>query len=133
MTLNQHSGFNLIELLITVSIIGILISLTVPIYSGYRLYEERIEAETALVKLAGLLEDYFTNNHTYQNASFEKLGLSQFAANQHYHLLMSELSDDNFTIEAEPILNQDPHCGTLLLNALGEKGIKGKGTIAECW
>lgn len=125
-------GFTLIECLIVLVIIGILTAVSMPIYSIYIKNERRFEAEVALEQLAARLETYFTIHNTYQHATFENLNISSFASNHHYQLHITT-SDTDFTLEAIPDEGGDSICGTLTLNASGEKGINGNSSINDCW
>lgn len=125
-------GFSLIELLIIVSIVGILTTISLPLYSQHVVNERRTEAKTTLIQLAASLEEYDTIHHTYQGASLQVLNFPEIIAHDSYKLSIIDLSDSAFTIAAEPLSHHDT-CGTLTLNALGEKAISGTGQITDCW
>jgi type IV pilus assembly protein PilE len=60
-------GFSLIELMVTILIVGILTAIAVPSYSRYVLKSHRTDAKTALLDLASLEERYFSLNNAYTN------------------------------------------------------------------
>lgn len=126
-------GFSLIELLITMIIIGILMTLSLPLYSQYVVNEHRTEAKTTLMQLAASLEEYDTIHHTYQGASLQVLNYPEIIAHDSYQLTITDISDSAFTIAAEPLSNNKDACGTLTLNALGEKAISGNSQLTDCW
>ncbi len=63
----KQQGFSLIELMITVAIIGILAAVAIPTYIGYRLKAERSVAWSDLQALRLLEEQYYAENNAYTN------------------------------------------------------------------
>ncbi len=62
---NNTEGITLIELLVVVAIIGILVAIAVPVYTGYIRAAKRSEAKTNLQQLRLLLEQYYSENGSY--------------------------------------------------------------------
>ncbi|MWL88157.1 type IV pilin protein [Cupriavidus sp. SW-Y-13] len=58
-------GFTLIELMITVMIIGILAAVAIPQYQQFVTKARRAEAKSGLARVQGALERYFTVNNVY--------------------------------------------------------------------
>lgn len=134
-TFTRCLGLHLIELLITLFIIGILASISLPKYSHYLLAERRLEAEAMLSRLSVALEQYAIENNTYQTANLAALHFPVMIADGHYRLVIAALGANEYELRAEPVANQeeDKGCGTLTLNAYGEKGVTGSGKISDCW
>lgn len=66
-TNNKAMGFSLIELMITVAILGILSSIAVPSYMQYVRESKRTEAKTEMLRIAQLQESYYVQNLSYAN------------------------------------------------------------------
>lgn len=129
-------GFNLLELMIVLAIMGILSGLSLPIYSQHILRARRLEAEISLIKLANALEKYYFLNNTYENATLDQLNISGTVANNQYQLYIVSATHSDFSIKAVPLKRQaeeDTACASLLLDSEGNKGITGNGKLKECW
>ena len=65
----HQSGFTLIELMITVAIIGILLSVALPSYQNYVMKTRRAVAASCLVEHAQFMERFRTTNLTFTGAN----------------------------------------------------------------
>ena len=61
----NKKGFTLIEVMITVAIVGILAAVALPSYRGYVIRAARVAAQAELLELAGLQEKIFLNSNSY--------------------------------------------------------------------
>jgi len=59
------TGFTLIELMITVAILAIIVSVAYPAYSGYTRTANRAEGKVALSQIAMAQERFFGKNNAY--------------------------------------------------------------------
>ena len=60
-----NKGFTLIELMITIAIIGILAAIAYPSYTVYVAESARAEAHTSLLRASNLQEQYYLDNRGY--------------------------------------------------------------------
>ena len=78
MNKTSPKGFTLIELVIALTVIGLLSTLAVPAYDNYVQRTRRTDAQGALTGLANAMERYHTANNTYAGATVGAGGI--FAA-----------------------------------------------------
>jgi type IV pilus assembly protein PilE len=72
---SDAKGFTLIELMITLAIIGILAAVAIPAYTGYRLKAERSIAWTDLQSLRLLEEQFYAENNAYTGPLADKAAI----------------------------------------------------------
>lgn len=138
---NAEKGFTLIELMITVAIVGILAAIAYPSYTEYVMRSRRVEGQNLLNDAAARQERYRAQNGVYASSGeLDKLKLPTGVASQngYYTLTLSVVADDGgFTLKATRAGAQqaDRKCGDFTLTAKGAKGMAadGPGTVATCW
>lgn len=62
------AGFTLIELMVVVTIIGIIAAIAYPSYQGYVEKTRRGDAKGVLMQFASAMERHYTQNNTYKGA-----------------------------------------------------------------
>ncbi|MES1938937.1 type IV pilus biogenesis protein PilE [Salinisphaera sp. T5B8] len=129
-------GFTLIELMITVAIVGILAAIAYPSYLDQVRQSRRADAQSALLQAANRQERYFTTQYTYAD-TLDKLGMPAVTENDAYTLNVR--GDANgFVITATAQNDQvNDDCTSLTINERGEKTANGEGpntAISQrCW
>jgi type IV pilus assembly protein PilE len=150
---SNHNGFTLIELMITVVIIGILAAIAYPSYTQYIKQSRRSDAFTALTQLANNLEKFYSQcgayttdnttsggvNCTTPTAGPGTLGLGSNQSPDGYYTLSIATGTPPYTITATAnsggVQNQDTDCRTLTLDSTGAKTSKNSGgtVTTNCW
>jgi type IV pilus assembly protein PilE len=111
-----QKGFTLIELMITVAIIGIITSIAYPSYQGFIVSTNRGAAQADLMNLAAAMERHKAASFSYKAAADSAADIGKPAIfHQHspsaerydkrkYDLYISEASGGAYLIEAIPVL-----------------------------
>ncbi|SEA63495.1 type IV pilus assembly protein PilE [Thiothrix caldifontis] len=84
-TIKHHQGFTLIELMITVAIVGILAAIAYPSYTAQVQKSRRADAQVALQEIAQRQEAYFLRNYSYAK-DVTQLGYAATSADGQYGL-----------------------------------------------
>jgi type IV pilus assembly protein PilE len=130
------NGFTLIEVMITVAIIGILMAVAYPSYLNHILRSNRTAAEACLTELSQFMERSYTSTFSYQNIVLPDLACMT-DLDARYTFSLTNQAARTYTANATPIgLQLKDDCGTLVLNQAGAKGANGGFDIAEvrrCW
>lgn len=136
-TQNRARGFTLIELMITVAIIGILVAVALPSYRAYIERGQRANAKIVLLEAAQLMERYRSSNFKYIAADGTtpplpaQLQVAPSEGTKRYDVaLVADAT--SFTLTATPSGWTDRVCGALTLTNLGEKD-QATGDAATCW
>ncbi len=67
--INAARGFTLIELMITVAVVGILAAIALPSYTAYIVRSNRATAHTEMMDIANRQQQYLLANRSYATAS----------------------------------------------------------------
>ena len=146
----QHvRGFPLIELMITVAVVGILAAIAYPSYQEQVRKSRRADAKSVLLQAAQWMERYYTENNRYdQNSagtavstSFSTTGLTKSpvdGAAKYYDISLAAVARNTFTLNAAPTSGTDQtkdKCQTLTLTSTGVKDVTGGATLTkeDCW
>jgi type IV pilus assembly protein PilE len=127
-----QEGFTLIEVMITVAIVGIAMAVAVPTYSDYVLRGRLNEAFTALGGAQPSAEQFWSNNRTY--AGYDA-ATSFPTATPNFTYALSNATASTYTITAAGRAKASGFAYTI--NESGTRATTasptGWGTNASCW
>ncbi len=145
--MKKQSGFNLIELLVVVAIVGIIAAFAYPSYLDQVRATKRSDCSGALVSLGSAMERFYSVNSTYQGAAAGGANTGAPAVYstqcpvdggaQTYVLTIQAATASTYSLQAAPVADQvNDKCGTLTLTNTGLKGVVGADaglTWQQCW
>jgi type IV pilus assembly protein PilE len=154
---NSSRGFTLIELMITVAIVGVLAGIALPSYNASVARAKRADARTQLMQAGQFMQRFYAANDQYlQDRSGNNilgstggmpagLRVSPADGTALYQLNSSITTAGNYTatvtttgytLYMAPIsggsMASDP-CGMFTLTSTGVRGVTGTKTRDECW
>ena len=139
--MNKNNGFTLIELMVTIAIIGILSAIAFPSYTSYIQRGNRANARVVLLEAAQFMERYRSVNFVYPDGATAgqtlpaSLAVSPKEGDRRYDVAIDTTNvaaTTSFTIVATPSGWADALCGNLSITNLGIKG-QTSGDAANCW
>lgn len=113
-------GFTLVELMITVAIIGILASIALPSYREYVVRGKRVAAQAEMMEIANLEQQYLLANRAYGDETAVGYTLSTDVAANYTYTVSVTATPPAFTINFTAIGGQASD-GDLSLDSAGVK------------
>jgi type IV pilus assembly protein PilE len=139
-------GFTLIEIMVTIAILGILAAIAIPSYTAYIQRANRSGARTQLLEAAAFLQRCFSQNNDYRCAPAGPTAMiapydqaPPAPAPAKYTITVNSgggVGSNTFELRAAPAGSMvGDECGTFTLTNAGVRNIiTGSGrTATECW
>ena len=148
-------GFTLIELMITVAIVGILAAVAYPSYLEQVAKGRRTEAKAILLQANQWMERFYAENYRYdQNTAAPPVAVTDAAlfagrfsqsppsGGAAYTIGLTDLAAQSYRVQATRTGSMAADaCGDFVINHTGAKGILNRGprfasesaAVAECW
>ena len=146
--MRKQSGFNLVELMIVVAILGIVAAFAYPSYTQNVRDSRRAECSGALAALGNAMERYYSVNGNYLGAAaggantgapaiFSTTCPADGNAATYNLTIAVPATGSTYTLRATPVGPQaSDDCGSLTLTNTGVKGVidaKAGVTWQACW
>jgi type IV pilus assembly protein PilE len=144
MGIDDRNGFTLIELMVTVAIVGILAAIAIPSYQGYVNQANRSDVKTALLEDVQFMERNYTESYKYNKKSdATNVTATSLPARQSpktgtalYTITLPTPTATTYTLTATPVVGgrmANDGCGAFSINQLGQKSVSGTMSVADCW
>lgn len=142
----RSAGFSLIELMITIMIIGILAGIAYPSYISYAHSSDRTDARTAMMNAAQVLQRCYSQTFNYNScltgatpAGVTGVSAGPTPSTQGYYNITVAVgpASDQYQITAQPPAGsfqaKDTQCATFFLSNSGAQTTTPAANSQLCW
>jgi type IV pilus assembly protein PilE len=138
----RSAGFTLIEMMITVAILGILAAVALPSYQSQMVRTRRAAATGCVMELAQFMERVYAANIRYDQDAGAATALPATPCRKDLNGIYTFSFDSGqpqartYTLLAVPAgaqATRDADCGSLSINQANVKAISGTKAVAQCW
>ncbi len=142
-TRHAHRGFTMVEVLVTLSMAGVLSSVALPTFQGHLQKARRADVVVSMMQVQLAQSRWRANGTTY--GTLAQIGVSSVSAGGHYTLTLGNAADDRYEVLASATGAQagDAACRHMLLRIVGANVVQASGpdssvanpaaTNRKCW
>ena len=130
--IRRASGFTLMELIVTMVIIGIIAAIAIPNYSEYVLRGYRSSAQAFIADVASRQAQFFLDRRTYATtvAALNMTAPADITTRYNIAIAAAAGPPATFTVTATPAGTQaTDRCGAMTIDQAGNKG----AAATRCW
>lgn len=135
--MKRMQGMTLIEVMIVVTILGIISAFAIPSYREYSTRGQLTEAYAALAMQRVKLEQYFQDNRTYDGACTDGTVAPPIPDTDHFTFACDDLTASTFTLTATGVTGSGTDGFIFSLNEANTRATTaaptGWTTNASCW
>lgn len=128
----KASGFTLIELMITIAVVAIVMTIAVTSYGFATVKTHRSAAKGCLMEAAQFMERHYTTTMAYTGTAYPELACNIELEDAYDFGFDGTPDATTFALQAIPIGSQasdDTLCGTLKIDSIGSR----EPTTEGCW
>ena len=134
MKIKKNQGFTLIELMVVVTIIGVISMIAFPQYSEYLERGRRAEVKSYLHQIANVQERFFTINNSYAKLLTDLNVKSFTGVDEDSSAGTITMTSDGATWTLTGTFKKDDkHCTTMTLTNTGVQGVGVGDDKKICW